>query len=204
METTALLIFALALFIAAGSPGPSTVALVARVLVSGRSDVVPFVVAMLIGELVWLTFAIAGLAAIAERFHAAFLALKYGGAVYLLYLAWKMWTAPIVIEEQALATDSSSVVRMFLTGMAVTLGNPKIMLFYIALLPTIIDLNGITLFAWAELAAVMLIVLLTVCLTYILLASRARVLLKTPFAVRIANRLGATVMGGAAVAIATR
>jgi threonine/homoserine/homoserine lactone efflux protein len=65
MELSALAIFAVALTLAAGSPGPSIAALVARVLVRGWRDVLPFVVAMWLGEAIWLALAVLGLAALA-------------------------------------------------------------------------------------------------------------------------------------------
>ena len=49
--------------------------------------------------------------------------------------------------------SAESPAKLFLAGMAVTLGNPKIMMFYLALLPTIIDLGSVTLLGWAELTA---------------------------------------------------
>ncbi|TIX39042.1 MAG: LysE family translocator, partial [Mesorhizobium sp.] len=54
MHFTSLLIFAGALLVAAGSPGPSIAALVARVIAKGFRDVFPFLVAMWIGEAIWL------------------------------------------------------------------------------------------------------------------------------------------------------
>jgi len=86
----------------------------------------------------------------------------------------------------------------------VTLGNPKIMMFYVALLPSIIDLNGVTLVGWLELVAAMLIVLATVDIVWITLANKARQFLKSPRALKIANRVSAGTMAGAAAAIATR
>jgi len=53
MTLSNLLVFALALLIAAGSPGPSIAALVARVLSNGFRDVLPFLAAMWLGEAVW-------------------------------------------------------------------------------------------------------------------------------------------------------
>lgn len=100
MELTALAVFAVALLMAAGSPGPSIAALVARVLVNGWRDVAPFLAAMWIGELIWLTLAVAGLAAIAETFQLAFVIVKYCGIAYLLYLAWRMWRAPVAIAGE--------------------------------------------------------------------------------------------------------
>lgn len=204
MEISGLAIFAVALLIAAGSPGPSVAALVARVISRGWRDVAPFVAAMWFGELVWLTFAIAGLAAIAETFHWAFLGIKYCGVAYLLYLAWRMWTAPVNINDQGIAVEPGGPVNMFLTGLAVTLGNPKIMVFYMALLPTIVNLSAITTAGWAKLAVTLLFVLAVVDIGYIVLASRMRMALRSPHAMRLANRLCASVMGAAAAAIAAR
>ncbi len=204
MEFSALIIFAVALLITAGSPGPSIAALVARVIVRGWRDVAPFVAAMWIGEVIWLTLAIAGLAAIAETFHGLFLVLKYCGVAYLLFLAWQMWTAPTTIDADSPSLKSNKPVRMFLAGLAVTLGNPKIMIFYLALLPTIIDLANITTIEWSTLTIVLLFILAAVDITYIVLATRARAFLRSSASVRLANRMSATAMGGAAAAIVAR
>ncbi len=97
MDPSLLLVFAGALLVAAGSPGPSIAALVSRVLTRGFRDVLPFLAAMWLGEVLWLTLAVAGLAAIAETFHLLFVGIKWAGIAYLLYLAWKMWTAPATV-----------------------------------------------------------------------------------------------------------
>ena len=203
MELTSLLIFAAALLVAAGSPGPSIAALVARVIAKGHRDVLPFLAAMWIGEAIWLSMAVFGLAFVAQTFHFAFLVLKWAGVAYLAYLAWKMWTAPVTVEQGDMPTETSPF-RMFLTGMAVTLGNPKIMMFYMALLPTIIDLTSVTVVGWLELTITLAIVLIAIDLIWVFAASQARRLLKSARAMRIANRVSATAMAGAAAAIAAR
>ena len=203
MSLTTLLIFAGALLMAAGSPGPSIAALVARVLSRGPRDVLPFLAAMWLGEGIWLTCAVAGLAAVAETFHAAFVVIKWLGVAYLLYLAWKMWFAPAGDGEAELP-EARSGIKLFLAGRTVTLGNPKIMMFYVALLPAIIDLGAVTVLGWAELVATMFVVLVVIDLAWVLLAARARLFLRSPRAVRIANRISAGTMAGAAVAIAAR
>ena len=203
MDITALLIFALALLVAAGSPGPSIAALVTRVLVSGWRDVMPFLLAMWVGEAIWLTCAVAGLIVLMDSFYWAFQVIKYLGVAYLLYLAWKMWTAPVKTSGEEAPTTRKPW-RMFMTGMAVTLGNPKIMVFYLALLPTIIDLQAVSFAGWASLTLTMVLVLAAIDLAYVVAAARARMLLKSGRAMKIANRVSASVMGGAAVAIASR
>ena len=203
MSLSALLIFAAALFVAAGSPGPSIAALVARVMTKGLAGVFPFLLAMWGGEAIWLSLAVFGLAYVAQTFHLAFVALKWAGVAYLAYLAWKMWTAPVAVAESEMP-QADSPLRLFLAGMAVTLGNPKIMMFYLALLPTIIDLAAVTLVGWAELTLTMVAVLVAIDLGWALAAAQARKLLRSPRAVRIANRISAGTMAGAAAAIAAR
>lgn len=201
MTLSALSVFALALILSAGSPGPSIAALVARVLTGGLRSVLPFLAAMWLGEVLWLTMAVAGLAAIAQSFHTAFLVLKYLGVAYLLYLAWQMWRAPAETKGSDLPSRRSGW-AMFAAGMMVTLGNPKIMLFYMALLPTLIDMSTVGLTSWVELVATTLVVLVAVDLVWALLAAKARRFLTSPRAVRIANRMSAGMMAGAAAAIA--
>jgi threonine/homoserine/homoserine lactone efflux protein len=190
-----------ALTVAAGSPGPSVAALVARVLTNGLRDVLPFLAAMWLGEALWLGCAVAGLAVVARTLGIVFIALKFVGAAYLLFLAWKMWFAPTQVPDGELPSGQSPW-RMFGAGLTITLGNPKIMVFYLALLPTIVDLNRVGAAAWIELTAIMLVVLVAVDVAWALLAVRARRLLTSAKAVKVANRTSATMMAGAAVAIA--
>ena len=203
MTSSSLLIFAAALFVAAGSPGPSIAALVARVIAKGFRDVFPFLAAMWIGEAIWLSMAVFGLAFVAQTFHLAFVIVKWVGVAYLVWLAWKMWTAPVDVRDGSMPREDSPA-KLFMAGMAVTLGNPKIMMFYLALLPTIIDLGSVSVIGWAELTATMALVLSAIDLIWVLAASQARKLLKSARAMKIANRVSATTMAGAAAAIAAR
>ncbi|QRR07399.1 LysE family translocator [Burkholderia sp. MS455] len=203
MTLSALAVFAFALLVTAGTPGPSVAALVARVLTNGVRDVLPFLAAMWLGEALWLTLAVAGLSAFARTFETGLIVLKLLGVAYLLFLAWKMWTAPTGTGADDLPRGQSPW-RMFVAGMLVTLGNPKIMLFYLALLPTIVDLTHVGVLAWAELVGTMLAVLILADCFWSLLAVRARAFLTSARAKRIANRTSAAAMAGAAVAIATR
>ena len=203
MALSGLLVFALALIVAAGSPGPSIAALVARVLTNGLRDVLPFLAAMWLGEALWLTCAVTGLAVVAHTFAPVFIAVKLMGVAYLLFLAWKMWFAPAEVRAGTLPSGQSPW-RMFVAGLMVTLGNPKITVFYLALLPTIIDLSRVGTLAWLELTLTMLAVLISVDVVWALLAVKARTLLTSRRAVKIANRTSAMMMAGAAAAIAAR
>ncbi len=125
MTLSALAVFAFALLVTAGTPGPSVAALVARVLTNGVRDVLPFLAAMWLGEALWLTLAVAGLSAFARTFETGLIVLKLLGVAYLLFLAWKMWTAPTGTGADDLPRGQSPW-RMFVAGMLVTLGNPNV------------------------------------------------------------------------------
>ena len=205
MDLAGLVLFGTALFIAAASPGPGIAAIVARVLGRGTRGAVAFSAGVAIGDVVWLTFAIVGLAALAQAFHGVFVAIKYAGAAYLLYLAYKLWTAPVRAQDVAPAEEAGeNPLRLFIAGLAVTMGNPKVMVFYLALLPTLLDLARVTLLGYAELVLVVLVVLGAVFGAYIGLAARARQLFTSERAIRRLNRTTGAVMAGAAAAIASR
>jgi threonine/homoserine/homoserine lactone efflux protein len=204
MDLTSLLVFTGALFVAAASPGPGIAAIVARVLGRGLNGAVAFTAGIALGDVVWLTFAVLGLAVIAQTFQGVFLVIKYAGAAYLLYLAWKLWTAPVVPRDVAPDRSDINRIRLFLAGLAVTLGNPKVMVFYLALLPNIIDLQTVTILGWLELSLVVLGVLAVVFGAYVVLAARTRRLFTSPRAMRLINRGTGAVMASAAAAIAVK
>src|SRR5215217_63985 len=188
MDIPGLAVFATALLIAAASPGPGIAAIVARVLGRGTNGAIAFTAGLALGDVVWLSFAVVGLAALAEAFHEVFLVAKYAGAAYLLYLAYKLWTQPVQAREVRASASREHPARLFLAGLAVTMGNPKVMVFYLALLPTILDLTRITILGYAELVAATLAVLAAVFSAYILLAARARRLFTSERAIRGINR----------------
>lgn len=205
MELTSLVVFAGILVVAAGTPGPNVGALVARVISRGHTGVFPFMFGLWLGDAIWLSLAVWGLSALANSFHTVFLVLKYLGVAYLIYLAWKMWITPVeTIADESAIPSHGEARKLFFSALAVTLGNPKIMVFYIAILPTVIDITHVSVVGWLELLLVMFVVLAAVDSAWVVLAAQARRFLRSPRAMRIANRTSAGMMAGAAVAIATR
>jgi threonine/homoserine/homoserine lactone efflux protein len=89
-------------------------------------------------------------------------------------------------------------------GLALSIGNPKVMLFYLALRPTILDLARVTVLGYVELVAVTLAVLSIVLGGYIALAARARLFFTSPRAMNAVNRGSAGLMAGAATWLAVR
>lgn len=203
MPLSSLALFAGVYAVAVASPGPGIFALVARVLARGTRGVPAFIAGFLVGDLLWFSIAATGFALLAHSFAALFIGIRYLGAAYLAYLAWRAWTAPVEpISGEPVQGESG--LRLFLGGLALTLGNPKVVLFFLALLPTVIDLEHLTPLGMIEIAATIAAVLCTTLTVYAVAAVRVRRLFVSAGARRAVNRGAGTVMAGAAVAVAMR
>ncbi|MER0237630.1 LysE family translocator [Fulvimarina sp. MAC8] len=195
-----LLAYAAALAIAAAIPGPGIAALLGQSLAGGLRASLFFLVGLALGDVVYLTFAVAGLAVIAQTFAGAFLVVKVLGGAYLVYLAYKIWTS----ETSAMTVrrnGGSAGIAAVLTGFTVTMGNPKTIIFYLALLPTVVDLKAIGPSQWGALSAVTVIVLAVTLIPYAVLADRARSILGQSSSLRRLKRYAAGFIGGAGVLI---
>jgi threonine/homoserine/homoserine lactone efflux protein len=78
------------------------------------------------------------------------------------------------------------------------------MAFYVALLPSLIDVTRVSVAGFAELAAICVAVMIVVLGIYVIAAVRARTLFTSPRAMRLLNRTGGTMLAGAAVAVAAK
>ena len=96
-----LLGFILILAAAAAIPGPDVAAIIGSGLNGGLPSAFRLVLGLILGHAVWMTAAVTGLAALAQALGAAFIVIKLGAVAYLLYLAWKLWTAPVAAGLQA-------------------------------------------------------------------------------------------------------
>lgn len=202
MDLEHLLVFAAAYFAVLILPGPAVTALTARVLARGPRGSAAYIVGLVVGALVWFTAAAVGLTALAAAYAGLFVAIRYAGAAWLLYLAYKLWTAPV---RPLQATEMPSERRsLFLAGLTLNLGNPKAMVFFLALLPSVVDLDTLTPLAFAELAAVIVIIIVCVLGGYVFLAARMRRLFTSPRALRLVNRGSGVALAGAAVTVASR
>ena len=204
MSIYGLLTFCAVYALAVATPGPGVAAIIARSLAHGFKGAPAFVAGFVVGDLAWFSIAATGLAALARTAATVFVAIKWAGVVYLLYLAWKLWTAPA--ERVAVKDDDDRQHgwRAFVASLMLTLSNPKAILFFLALLPTVIDLASLNAVRFLEISVAIAIVLPAVLFSYVFLASRARDLFTTPKAVRRLNRSSGVAMAGAAVVVATR
>jgi threonine/homoserine/homoserine lactone efflux protein len=197
--------FCIAYFLAVATPGPGVAAVISQGMSRGAAGAPAFIAGFLVGDLLWFLAAVLGLSALAQTAHAAFMVVKYLGALYLLYLAYKLWSAPACpIAEHTVSKTERPPRALFLGSLTLTLSNPKPMLFFLALLPTVVPLETLSALGHLEIIGAIAIILPATLGGYVLIAARARAWLRSPRAVKLMNRSSGTLIAAAAVAVATR
>ncbi len=204
MDLADITAYALALGVAAAIPGPGITALVARSIGSGPRAGFAMLLGLICGDLVYLSFAVFGLALLAAHLATFFVAIKIASVVWLLWLAWQFWHA----ERHDLGGETVTTRRLAsagLSGFVLTLGNPKTIAFYLALLPVVINMHEVTARAWATvLVPVTVSVLLLVGAIYVFGAMGVRRQLSSARAQRHMHRGAALAMAGAASTLVIR
>jgi threonine/homoserine/homoserine lactone efflux protein len=197
-------VFCTVYLLAVATPGPGVTAILARSLTHGMRGAPVFIAGFLVGDLIWFTGAVAGLAAIAQTAQNVFLIVRYAGAAYLLYLACKLWTAPAKPLQVQGVQSGQRPLRLFLGSLSLALGNPKPMIFFIALLPTVVPLRALHFGDYAAITLSIAVILPLTLGAYALAASRARGFFRKPSSVRLLNRGAGAAMAGAALVVATQ
>lgn len=199
MSWSSIWLFVVPFLIAAALPGPAQGTLVANVLARGRASALPFAAGMVLGNSVWLIATIFGLASLALRYEAVFVAVKWMGVAYLLYVAWRLWSAPAIV-----AAEPDSASKGLAAGALLTLGNPKAVVFFGAILPQAFDLGALSVAQACLIVALGALIDLSVQAAYLIAASKARGLISKPQHMRLVNRGAASMIGGCALLIARR
>lgn len=134
-----LLVFAALSFGLAATPGPNMLYLVSRALAQGTGAGLVSLVGCQFGSLVIMLCAAAGLTAALFAVPYAWDVLRIGGAIYLTFLAWQCVRpgGQPIFAPRAMPREPAT--RLFSVGFATAALNPKVALFYVAVLPPFID-----------------------------------------------------------------
>ena len=195
LEISQIFTYIAALAIAAAIPGPGMTALVARSISSGALTGFAMLGGLILGDLTYLSFAVFGLAVLAKSFSFLFILVKWGAVAYLCYLAWQFWSADHQSLKNTNTPKRKDLFSAGLSGYTITLGNPKTIAFYLALLPVIINLEMITVQSWAfVLIPLTTVVLFCVGAVFILGAIAVRHILSSKKAQKLLHRGAATTM----------
>lgn len=121
------------------TPGSDTIYILTRTIAEGKKSGLMSSFGILAGILCHILAVSLGLAGIVAHSPTLFNFLKYAGAIYLCYLGIKMWREPLVLEKINL--DRLPLWKIFRQGLITNLLNPKVLLFFLALLPQFVSSN---------------------------------------------------------------
>ena len=204
MSISSLLLFAGVYFAAVATPGPGIAALVGRVMAHGLKGLAAVIAGFVAGDLFWLTLASTGLTVLAREFSGLIIAIKIAGALYLLYVAWSLLRAPGKFDADAAPSAAASGARAFLGAFSLTIGNPKVIVFFLSILPLVLDLGQLELRNLFVVAGLSALIQTCIFLSYALAANRVRGWLVATPAVKWIRRATAGLMAGVAVVAITR
>ncbi|HEY0393869.1 MAG TPA: LysE family translocator [Candidatus Elarobacter sp.] len=199
MSLHAWLAFVLVAVLVSLLPGPAAIAIVSTALRGGFRASLAANAGVLLGDGVFVGAAALGLGAALVASHGAFIALRWLGIAYLAYLGVRA----LLDRGAAYAVDAPGAERRaFRLGLTTQLSNPKVILFFGALLPQFVDPAAPAAPQFALLGATFILSDLVVFVGYGALAHRARVLLRSPRAARVTARVTGVAMLGAAARLA--
>ncbi len=193
MTILTLLAFGAAMFLLAASPGPGVFATVARALASGFAHAAVLVLGIVVGDLIFLLLAIYGLASMAEILGNLFTFVKYAGGLYLIWLGVTIWRSPMATPTVQ-GVQELSWEKNFMSGLIITLANPKVIFFYLGFLPTFVNLRSLSQLDVLAISLVVTTVLAIVLLSYAWAASHAGQFFKSQKTLKTINRCAGGVM----------
>jgi homoserine/homoserine lactone efflux protein len=180
-------------------PGPAVIAVVSTALRRGFRASLATNAGVLLGDAVFVAAAALGLGAALVASHGAFVALRWLGIAYLAYVGVRaLLDRGSAYQMEAGRADR----RAFRLGLTTQLANPKVILFFGALLPQFVDPSRPAAPQFAVLGATFVASDFLVFAGYGALAHRARRLLKDPRAARLTSRVTGVAMLGAAARLA--
>ena len=182
-----MMLYAGALLILFLTPGPVWVALIARALSGGFHGAWPLALGVVVGDILWPFLAILGVTWIVGMFAGFMVFLKWVAAVTFLVMG-----GLIMRHADKTISTNSRLTRPgmwagFVAGLAVILGNPKAILFYMGVLPGFFDLTQLR---WPDMVAIALMSAIVPLIGNLVLAlsiDRAKRLLSSPRALRRTN-----------------
>ena len=144
LGTHSLGVFAATVLVVNATPGVDMLLIATRTLRYGVVGGIAAELGVTAGCVVHTLLAAFGLAALLAASSAAFTALKWAGAAYLLWLAFGMLREGVrprgaVGPDDAALAASPGAARLFVQGLLTNVLNPKVALFFLALLPQFID-----------------------------------------------------------------
>jgi threonine/homoserine/homoserine lactone efflux protein len=130
-----LISFTLATSALAISPGPDNIYVLVQSLTNGKSYGLATVCGLITGCIIHTTFLAFGISAVIKANENLFIGIKILGAIYLVYLAFKVYKSNPTIELDGNTAPKKSLKSLFIQGFFMNVLNPKVTIFFLAFFP---------------------------------------------------------------------
>lgn len=184
-------------------PGVSVLAVSARSTTSGFIHGVFTTLGIVVGDIFFILLAILGLSVLAETMGSLFVLVKYLGGAYLIWLGMTLWRSKSKVVEAERVIESS-LLSSFLTGLFITLGDQKAILFYLGFFPAFLDLSTLSYFDTGIIIVIAIVAVGGVKLAYAFMADRTSVFFKDSSAGKRINIAAGTAMIGVGMFLVMR
>lgn len=164
-----------------GSPGPATISLAAVGATSGVRNGLPFLFGILAGLLCVLIASVIGLATVLTRWPGAGMAIQLVGSIYILYVAWKIGSAPVTTANAGQSDQHPG----FRDGLILNLLNAKAYAVFFALFTQLLLPVDSAALAYTSTAAVVFAVGIVVDIVWLFAGGFLQVLFSRPKSARI-------------------
>lgn len=173
-------------------PGPTMILVVSEAISHGKKSVIPLVSGVFLGGFVAMSLSLLGLGAILATSASLFVALKWLGAAYLVYLGIKTWQKG-AIDFSQIKQDAPRK-KMFGSAFLVTVLNPKDIIFFVAFLPQFVNPSAELLPQFLLLMATFLILDMLNIILYTVFARTMRTKINSPKTQKVVNRIGGSAL----------
>jgi len=194
MDTTLLSLFIPACFALNLSPGPNNLMAMTTGAHLGVQSASIAALGRLCAFVVMIALASVGLAAVLHTSEVLFYAIKIAGGFYLLYIAWKLWTAKVQVPHNG-GPNRTTVIQLARREFLVAAGNPKAILIFTAFLPQFVDSTQPVASQFAILGAIFLVLEWIAATLWSIAGSRLGRMLSSEKHRRIFNRASAGLLG---------
>lgn len=177
LQHTDMLAYIMTCLIAAGTPGPGTLAVINSSIIKGTKRTIPLMCGIITGMALVATATILGLSAIILSSQSLFKAVQFIGTGYIFYLGVVslLRSHPSEGDDAPQTTHRTTV---FSSGVMLSVFNPKTIVFFVALLPAFINTEANSLQTGIELTVILLLCTFSVHLIYAFAGSYAAQFIK--------------------------
>jgi threonine/homoserine/homoserine lactone efflux protein len=162
----------LVMLVLAAMPSASVALVVTRSATLGVCNGAAVAAGIVIGDLLFVSLAILGMSILAESMGAFFAVFKYLGGLYLIWLGMGLLRSRREVALQSVDSRGSTLLTSLASGLVLTLGDVKAVLFYASLFPTFIDMARLTVIDVGAIVAITIVTVGGVKLGYAFAAQR--------------------------------